>query len=238
MNHKQNAERYFAEELATIQNKEIKEFVLDVFDKFTPDCFWAVPYSTSGKYHPQVSLGVGGLVRHIKLVVWWGLELLRAWPNTPEEVNDEVIAALILHDLLKNGCGFNTSNHGIGLWWALVKRYGTDNPRKHRIMVAIRDHMGKWTEDFKKDSDDIVDNILSGHIICITTHLADYCASRKVDAEMLKLNELVIRKYPCPKCETGELYDANAGGMFAAQIECDNPDCDYNDFDICGCVTG
>ena len=47
------------------------------------------------------------------------------------------------------------------------------------------------------------------------------------------------RKYPCPKCETGELFDANAGGMFGAMIECDNPKCDYTDDDgLIGCVTG
>lgn len=46
------------------------------------------------------------------------------------------------------------------------------------------------------------------------------------------------RKYPCPKCETGELYDSNAGGMFCAIIKCDNPNCDYDDSsDMCGCVT-
>ena len=33
------------------------------------------------------------------------------------------------------------------------------------------------------------------------------------------------RKYPCPKCRTGELYDANSGGMFMAQIRC--TECDY-----------
>lgn len=42
----------------------------------------------------------------------------------------------------------------------------------------------------------------------------------------------------CPKCETGELYDANAGGMFASVIECDNPDCDYQDLsDFSGCIS-
>ena len=33
------------------------------------------------------------------------------------------------------------------------------------------------------------------------------------------------REYPCPKCDTGELYDN--GAMFVAQHECTNPDCDY-----------
>ena len=42
------------------------------------------------------------------------------------------------------------------------------------------------------------------------------------------------RKYPCPKCATGELYDE--GGMFMAIIACTNPDCDYNDFPDCGAI--
>lgn len=46
------------------------------------------------------------------------------------------------------------------------------------------------------------------------------------------------RKYPCPNCDTGELYDANAGGMFAADVQCDNPKCNYENLDdFAGCVT-
>ncbi len=41
------------------------------------------------------------------------------------------------------------------------------------------------------------------------------------------------RKYPCPQCEEGELYDE--GGMFLAIIKCTH--CDYEDMDACGCVT-
>ena len=45
------------------------------------------------------------------------------------------------------------------------------------------------------------------------------------------------KKYPCPKCTTGQLFDDNAGGIFGAMIKCDNPDCDYtNDDDLIGCV--
>lgn len=45
------------------------------------------------------------------------------------------------------------------------------------------------------------------------------------------------REYPCPKCSIGELYDANAGGMFMPQIKCDNPNCNYEYDDACGCIT-
>lgn len=43
------------------------------------------------------------------------------------------------------------------------------------------------------------------------------------------------RKYPCPKCETGELYDT--GSMFMKEVECTNPKCDYYTCDGSGCVT-
>lgn len=46
------------------------------------------------------------------------------------------------------------------------------------------------------------------------------------------------REYPCPRCDTGELFDANAGGMFGSDIQCDNPECTYNDLsDFIGCIS-
>jgi len=60
-------------------------------------------------------------------------------------------------------------------------------------------------------------------------------AKEKGNLKMAKDN----REYPCPKCETGELYDANAGGMFGSIIKCTNPDCNYGDnSDLIGCISG
>jgi len=45
------------------------------------------------------------------------------------------------------------------------------------------------------------------------------------------------REYPCPKCNSGELYDD--GGMFMEHIICDNPKCNYSNYpDTCGCISG
>lgn len=201
MNHKQNAERYFAEELAYIQNKEIKEFVLDVFDKLTPDYFWTVSCSTSGKYHPQVSLGVGGLVRHTKLAVWWGVELSKAMKM--ERYYDEVIATLLLHDLIKNGKGLDsrgyplesgvTGTHGVILAGKI--RDGLIDGVLHldfkyrKILGGIATHMGRWTTAVYNTA--VEEDVTKENFLTLI-HFADYCASRKVDAEMLKLNRLVI----------------------------------------------
>lgn len=203
MDHKQNAERYFAEELAYIQNKEIKDFVLNVFDKLVPDYFWTVPCSTSSKYHPKVSLGVGGLVRHTKLAVWWGIELSRAM--SLESRHDEIVATLLLHDLIKNGKGLDVNGnklddsvsgtHGVTLANRIMREIlphhvdSTDDPF-FRMLWGIAGHMGIWTTDTKYQPINIEDS--DRRTFANLIHLADYCASRKVDAEMLKLSELKI----------------------------------------------
>lgn len=198
MNHKQNAERYFTEELASIQNKEIKGFVLDVFEKLCPDYFWTVPCSTSGKYHPKVSLGVGGLVRHVKLAVWWGLELSKALEM--EQYHDEMVAALLLHDLIKNGKRLDangyplehgvTGTHGVTLSKKLMDIEFPRTESYYKILTGIACHMGIWTTDVGYTPEAIPEPDYREFAELI--HLADYCASRKVDDKMLKLNELKI----------------------------------------------
>jgi len=94
-------ETEFKWELQSIHDENIRNFVVKCFDELCPDYFWTVPCSTSGKYHPQISLGEGGLVRHTKLAVWWGLHLITALSTVPEFSDipqhlliDEVIATL------------------------------------------------------------------------------------------------------------------------------------------------
>jgi hypothetical protein len=195
MPHKKTkVEQIFPDELQKIQNHDIRKFVVWVFDKFAPDYFWTCPCSTSGKYHPKVSLGVGGLVRHVKLAVWWGEELLKTAGMFPELVahntehlHDEVVAALLLHDLVKNGKGLNaagyaldrgvTGTHGVDLAAKLGDQMPNDNSINH-IVDGIACHMGVWTTD---------QTYYPNSSFTRLVHLADYCASRKVDDEMKRL---------------------------------------------------
>lgn len=53
-------------ELSKIKDENIKkstEYILNLL----PDYFYTMPASTSGKYHPEFSLGEKGLVRHVKV---------------------------------------------------------------------------------------------------------------------------------------------------------------------------
>ena len=198
------AETIFQKELQLIHDQTIKQFVITCFDKLCPDYFWTCPCSTTGKYHPQVSLGKGGLVRHTKLAVWWGIELLRALGTSPElkditTLQDEVIATLLLHDMIKNGKGLNvqgrplekgvTGTHGVKLI-ALMFDDGYDSilssEWEERICYGIACHMGIWTTNPEYQPQNMP-STLRPFVDLI--HLADYCASRKVDNMYLILGD-------------------------------------------------
>lgn len=203
------AEEVFADELRKIRDSKIKNFVIAVFEKLCPDYFWTVPCSTSDKYHPQVSLGVGGLIRHTKLAVWWGLELIRALGSSPDlksiptvQLQDEVIATLLLHDLIKNGKGLGpdghplesgiTGTHGVTLankimLTVLFQHVNSDDSPFFRIVWGIAGHMGIWTTDpvYRPENIEGTERKAFANLI----HLADYCASRKVNDIYSKLEK-------------------------------------------------
>lgn len=199
-------EEIFITELRMIQNPDIREFVIICFNELCPDYFWTCPCSISGKYHPQVSLGEGGLVRHTKLAVWWGLELVRALGSSPElediptvQLQDEVIATLLVHDMIKNGEGLDsgghkldhsvTGTHGVTLADKIYfsKIYLDNDDSFYRIIDGISGHMGIWTTIDARKPDTAFANLI---------HLADYCASRKVDDKILELNKAKSDEMP------------------------------------------
>ena len=228
------AETIFQKELNQIHNSEIKQFVITCFDKLCPDYFWTCPCSTSGKHHPQVALGVGGLVRHTKLAVWWGIELLKALKHEltayvhSQQLQDEVIATLLLHDMIKNGKGLGpdgrslesgvTGTHGVTLAnkihdsdISLHRDVAGESMSFHRIINGIAGHMGVWTTDINFRPYKLTDPVFRAFVDLI--HLADYCASRKVDEIYSKLEqekqdviikkstdkkEVVTKSPPCP----------------------------------------
>jgi len=215
-------ETIFQKELQLIHDKTIKQFVIECFDKLCPDYFWTCPCSTTGKYHPQVSLGVGGLVRHTKLAVWWGIELISALGTSPElkdiptiQLQDEVIATLLLHDMVKNGKGLNaqgyslergvTGTHGVTLAVKIADHPDLclDNDDSfYRIVEGIGSHMGIWTTVpiCRPDSIAYPDQKAFANLI----HLADYCASRKVDSiysELTKEKNADIVNATCKNCK-------------------------------------
>jgi len=184
-------EEIFKDEMKPIFNPQVREFIISC-NKLVPDYFWSWAASTTGKYHPKVSLGRQGLIRHTKLAVWWGVRLWKCWPNTYKNMLDEIIASLILHDIQKNGdihCRPDniTKIHGVLLAdkiEQLIKIPKGSPAIFNRIIAAIAGHMGIWTDTQFETFKPQYHHAPYTKMLCYIVHLADYCAAQKCDEKM------------------------------------------------------
>lgn len=197
-----NAKEEFKNELAQIKSENVKRFVLDCFGRHTAPYFWTIPASTPGKHHPFVDLGTKGLVRHTKFAVWWGIQLFNMF-TLPDLMLDYIIAALLLHDIRKNGDALDEQGnrlnkdvlftHGGDLRDRILEdRYLTTSSYYKIIDIitsAIAGHMGKWTGGgYESHANFYNFNINEpNRIISFIVHLANYVSSRKVDKKMKSL---------------------------------------------------
>lgn len=168
--------KHFERELNLIQDEELRMVVKTYLVERVPDYFWEDGASSSGKYHPQFSQGIGGLVRHTKAVVMFAEELLRmsSYAYMREEYKDYVIAACIVHDTMKYGLGeYDKSeykNHARNAAYAF-KMFAKecDYEVSEFLLNAIASHMGQWSTEKEDRPFTNVDR-------CV--HMADYMASR------------------------------------------------------------
>lgn len=167
----------FANELASITDNSLKEFVSIILTG-TDDWFYHDPASTSGKYHPKFALGDGGLVRHTRAVVYWVKELSRSEMfNVDARQTELLIAGAIMHDIRKHTAtgGYvakharaahdlviETQSQNSGLLSADEAKYIADAISTHMGIWGVRDGERKPTSDSEK-----------------LLHIADLMASRK-----------------------------------------------------------
>lgn len=175
-------EHEFAFELKSISDENLQWLCLAALDK-APDYFWFLPSSSSGKHHPRTSLGMGGLVRHVKSVVRVAILLLDNPLFALKEFNrDYIIVACILHDCLKQGLGEPT--HTVHEHPLLVREHlKPDNLSEHQeiawnaICDLIDTHMGPWVNDSYKRSTVVLP--LPETAAQRFVHMCDYLGSRK-----------------------------------------------------------
>lgn len=172
--------------LDTFENEDIKEFAVVLLDNI-PEYVWHVGASSTGKYHPQYSLGEGGLMRHQMAVVrflnfFLGLEQYSN--KIPSRERDLMRIAALTHDARKSGTQedyerskYTKFNHPI-LMADVIRSYDgkyLNHDELELIANIISKHMGQWNSDKKSEvtlpkPDDIYSELV---------HLADYLASRK-----------------------------------------------------------
>lgn len=191
-------------EIALIQHEDIRLLVRAVLDA-CPACFWSMPAATTGKHHPPISLGEGGLVRHTRAVVRIACHLLDMQGIYPEERQYSIaLAACILHDCCKK---WDTEKHTAFahprraaeliaaqaniLWPAdmanlppavadellehLERAYTATAPAVRSICACVECHMGRW--NFNARTGEELPRPLTP--IQRLVHTADFLASRK-----------------------------------------------------------
>ena len=146
----------FKIELNYIKDERIRNSCETILD-LLPDYFYEIPASSTGKYHPEFSLGEGGLVRHVKVAVRFAKELLDnpcIGDKYTQNEKDVMIMTLILHDGLKSGLVHNRytqANHP-----TLIKNFVNENKDKLGLTDkeldlfshCVESHMGPWNKDY------------------------------------------------------------------------------------------
>src|SRR5574344_1212805 len=63
----------FNKEISYIKDERLKKNLIILLNML-PDYFYHIATSSTGKYHPECSLGEGGLVRHVKVASRMAIE--------------------------------------------------------------------------------------------------------------------------------------------------------------------
>lgn len=155
----------FKEELALIENAMLREKIKDILLGVDPAHEYK-PASSTGKYHPPLSLGEGGLIRHTKAVV----KVIYNLASTRDFNRDNLVAAAILHDMHKyeNGQPHTLHAHPFLMAKTLMENGLND------IAYLVESHMGRWNTS--KNCTTVLPIPVSEPEWLL--HYADYIASR------------------------------------------------------------
>ena len=170
--------KFFEREIQLIESEDFRDFVRWYFDECVGEWFWKSGASSSGKYHPKFAQGEGGLVRHTRAVSMMCEELLRmsSYAYMCDEYKDYARVACLLHDTCKYGDTDEINKdcykeHGViaseKVAQAWFEFFGNEAPVL--LTMAIRSHMGQWTENREHRPFTNIDRLV---------HLADYIVSR------------------------------------------------------------
>lgn len=175
-------------ELDRIKDTDLLILTTDTLDA-APACFWSMPASTSGKYHPAISLGQGGLIRHTLAVCYFTRTLLD-WAGVPAEDKrySIALAAALLHDCCKKADAeqYTAFDHPIRAAELIRRRaYALASFEVATIAPADIDtlcgivaaHMGRWNTNPKYNPGVELPTPITALQRLVAT--ADYLASRK-----------------------------------------------------------
>lgn len=133
-------------EVNKIEDEEVRQSTIDAIKELCPDYFWAVPGSSSGKYHPEDHRGERGLWLHTKRAFTQFERLSRSYvyqDKLTDKEQDYGRAGILLHDMYKYGWPkqeHTTKNHDVVA--AQVLRQHSDI--NEEIIGCVETHNGPW----------------------------------------------------------------------------------------------
>ena len=172
--------------LETIVNDDIREFA-KVLVEGLPAYIWEVGASSTGKYHPAYSLGLGGLMRHQIAVVRflnYFFELEQYNTKFTSREMDLMRVSAICHDGRKSGeqsdyekSKYTRFDHPLQMA-NVIRSYDGQYLNHDELEFCahcVESHMGSWNTDRKSNA--VLPKPMDEYQHFV--HLADYLASRK-----------------------------------------------------------
>ena len=183
----------FGKELSYIKDNIIREMTAFAIENISSD-FFVEAASSTGKYHPEYALGLGGLYRHTQAAVKIAHDLLQIdlYKNEfSDYVKDYIIVALILHDCCKRGIywdeKYTVHEHPILVREWLNEIFTSDlcstiervreitKEYIDAVSNLIETHMGQWNKNKYSKVELPIPQLAPQKFV----HLCDYLASRK-----------------------------------------------------------
>jgi HD superfamily phosphohydrolase YqeK len=93
--------KMFEQELEMIKKEDHRKLAEFIIEKIAPNKLFAIRPSSTGKYHPRCTMRPGGLVIHIKRLVFFALPMAEAQEYS-SDIKDMIIVAAIAHDMCKS----------------------------------------------------------------------------------------------------------------------------------------
>jgi hypothetical protein len=155
------AQKIFMQELDLIKNDNIRKFATTAID-LLPNYFDSVSATSTGKYHPPFSQGVGGLVRHTKAAVRMLSDLFRTdiFDYLTEYEKDLMLVAALLHDGMKWGVDNEPTDHTVFNHPLLIANFIKEEKKLAGLLPQtdldtlsewIAAHMGRWNTNTHYD---------------------------------------------------------------------------------------
>lgn len=158
-----------------IKDQEIR-ILARCFWKEAPDYFFAIPASSTGKYHWAKE--IGGLFDHVLMGMYCAKELAVTFGLSDRE-RDIAIAAMAGHDCLKYGIDYDTRYFDMHpflprSYYAKKLADLTDKETLDIVFTAIERHMGNIAEGLWTSAGRVKPETPLEQVV----HLADFMASR------------------------------------------------------------